>query len=405
MDFQAKLHEFFLSQFKDGLEESKLFIAFEPIGCMIDELDPNDPQSQTRANEQLSILAERLPAIKESMTFGTSRLTDLLETLVYSSTFREDLFDDAEREVYRTIFSRAKAEAMGKLEKGKRASVVTASGSYFLVTGHPEAWYNKNAAIWTSKSFSQKFPEKADEQDKPISFNLKWNRIDQSRLTTAVETKFEGIVTHKGIFNNMLFHEQKVKKPLNHKFLRTKRLQMGSQAINLQAKPMLSSEINPTMVKPLLSKRIALTHQLHKEKLVVQEQSQADGYELSFDYCMVNLQRDWFDRSLLHYAKLWYAKALEKNFFSNGLKDSSNQGELKCITTAMILVKNLRIRANWSQQDIANAGDSISLGFFNVADSQINSKNELINPGIQALGWICEVMPALPYSSDPKLFE
>jgi len=87
------------------------------------------------------------------------------------------------------------------------------------------------------------------------------------------------------------------------------------------------------------------------------------------------------------------------------LKDSSNQGELKCITTAMILVKNLRIRANWSQQDIANAGESISLGFFNVADSQINSKNELINPGIQALGWICEVMPALPSSSDPKLFE
>src|SRR5690606_5505642 len=98
MDFQEKLEEFFLSQFKDGLEESKLFIAFEPIGCMIDELDPNDPQSQTRANEQLSILAERLPAIQESMTFGTSRLTDLLETLVYSSTFREDLFEDSERE-------------------------------------------------------------------------------------------------------------------------------------------------------------------------------------------------------------------------------------------------------------------------------------------------------------------
>src|SRR5690606_12870677 len=135
--------------------------------------------------------------------------------------------------------------------------------------------------------------------------NLKWNRIDQTRLTTAVESKFEGIVTHKGIFNNMLFHEQKVKQPMNSKLLGVKRHQLNSPAIKFQAKPMLRNEINPIMVKPLLSKRIALTHQLHKEKLVVQEQSQADGYELSFDYCMVNLQRDWFDRSLLHYAKLW----------------------------------------------------------------------------------------------------
>ncbi|MVZ65361.1 hypothetical protein GQF61_05800 [Sphingobacterium sp. DK4209] len=406
MDFQEKLREFFLNQFKDGMDQSKFFIAFEPIGCMIDELDPADPQSKTKANEQLSILAERLPAIQESMSFGTSRFTDLLETLVYGSAFREDLFEESEKGDYKKIFNRAKAEALAKLEQGKRASVVTATGSYFLVTGQPEAWYNKNAAIWTSKSFSQKFTEQSASEEKPMRLDLQWKRIDQSRITSPLQNKFEGLIKHRLVSDKPIVKEFQVKFPLqrsNSNFQQMKLQHVRSNRINMPVEPTQRMDLKLQHLPPILSKRIELIHMLKKDDLLVQQPSQADGFELSFDYCLVNLQRDWFDRSLLHYAKLWYAKALEKDFFSNGMKDNTNRGELKCITTAMILVKNLKIVAKWSQQDKVNAGDSISLGFFNVADSEINSKNELINPGIQALGWICEVFPALPIVSDPKL--
>lgn len=405
MDFQEKLQEFFLRQYKDGLEKSNLFIAFEPIGCMIDELDPADPQSKTRANEQLSILAERLPAIQESMTFGSSRFTDIWETMVYSSTFRENLLADAEKEDYRKIFNQAKAETIAKLEQGKRASVVTATGSYYLVTGQPDAWYNKDASVWISKSFSQKIPEQVDQPDKPFRFDLKWKRIDQTKLSTSVQQQFEGLIKRNPAIKKTQWHKPLAKQQLNMNLLHAKTQLIRRPAINFQVKPMLVSESKPLLIKPLLSKRIAMTQMLQRDKLLIQQQPEADRFELSFDYCMVNLRRDWFDRSLLNCSKLWYSKALEKNFFSNGMKDSSNQGELKCMTTAMILVKNLKISANWSTQDLANSEESMSLGFFNIADSRINSKNELINPGIQALGWICEVFPALPSISDPILFE
>ncbi len=409
MDFQERLQQFFLNQFKDGLNRSNLFIAFEPIGCMIDELDPDDPSTKINANEQLSILAERLPAIQPTMNFGTSRFSDLYETLVYGSSFRHDLFEDDEKEAYFKLFSLSKDQAIKKLEQGKRASVQTASGSYYLVTGYPDSWYNKNASIWINKSFKQKLTESSKENDDPVKFNLKWNLINKKRISPSMENKFNGVLQLKNIKQQPLIFQKKLNFPekRNVPFKSINQIQQPVQnpTITLKTVPNIVQEPKKIQVHSLLSKRMELMQSVIKEKLVSEQHSEADSYEISFDYCLVNLHREWFDRSLFHYANLWYAKALEKDFFSNGMKDSSNLGELKCITSAMILVKNLKIKANWSQEDKSNASESLSLGFFNVAESEINNQNELINPGIQALGWICEVLPQLPKYSDPILFE
>ncbi|MFT4024350.1 MAG: hypothetical protein QM664_11260 [Flavihumibacter sp.] len=73
---------------------------------------------------------------------------------------------------------------------------------------------------------------------------------------------------------------------------------------------------------------------------------------------------------------------------------------MKCIRGAMILIKNLRITAQWTDNDKKNAVNSIGLGIFNLNESHF-SGNELITPGMQVIGWVCEVTPSLPAMPDP----
>src|SRR5690606_24524666 len=128
----------------------------------------------------------------------------------------------------------------------------------------------------------------------------------------------------------------------------------------------------------------------------------SNKFTMSFDYSIVYLERPWFSTSLFHYSKLWYCLSLDEGYFSNGLKDPDNAGVLKSIPTAMILIKDLRITAAWTNEDKQNAENSYGLGIFNTSNLKFNN-NELIIPGMQIIGWICEVLPNIPAMADPHL--
>jgi hypothetical protein len=123
---------------------------------------------------------------------------------------------------------------------------------------------------------------------------------------------------------------------------------------------------------------------------------------MSFDYCFVNLERPWFDTSMFHYSNLWYCLSLPEDYFSTGGKDKANSGVLKSIPTAMILIKDLRIKAAWTEDDKTNAKNSIGLGIFNLNDSRFID-NELVTPGMQIIGWMCGILPKLPTMPDPNM--
>jgi hypothetical protein len=66
----------------------------------------------------------------------------------------------------------------------------------------------------------------------------------------------------------------------------------------------------------------------------------------------------------------------------------------------LLLVKELSIRAAWSEQDRTFAQNSASLGPFSLINSSFD-KNELTAPGMQIIGWFCQVVPVLPPMADP----
>lgn len=129
---------------------------------------------------------------------------------------------------------------------------------------------------------------------------------------------------------------------------------------------------------------------------------QSNEFSMSFSYCIVYLDRPWFDTSMFHYTNLWYCLSLKEDYFSTGDKDETNYGVLKCIPSAMVLIKDLKIKAAWTDDDKANAQNSIGLGIFNVNGSEFIN-NELVTPGMQIIGWMCEVIPRLPAISDPNI--
>lgn len=69
----------------------------------------------------------------------------------------------------------------------------------------------------------------------------------------------------------------------------------------------------------------------------------------------------------------------------------------------MLVVKNVNITANWSQEDLARIqGTAAALGPFSLVNYKFNN-GALSAPGMQIIAWVCQVMPALPPASDPAL--
>ena len=63
------------------------------------------------------------------------------------------------------------------------------------------------------------------------------------------------------------------------------------------------------------------------------------------------------------------------------------------------LNENLSITAQWSEEDKKAATSAYGLGSFNLCNSSFTN-NTLTAPGIQIIGWICEVLPELPLYND-----
>lgn len=92
-------------------------------------------------------------------------------------------------------------------------------------------------------------------------------------------------------------------------------------------------------------------------------------------------------------------------FYSTGEMSSSNNGVMRALPKAIIVIKDLKIKATQRSEDDKRAASSaIGLGAFNISGSTFDAaSNSLTAPGIQIIGWGCEVLQKLPYNDDPNI--
>lgn len=118
-----------------------------------------------------------------------------------------------------------------------------------------------------------------------------------------------------------------------------------------------------------------------------------EGFSISFKFCRVNIDRDWFKSALLNTPN-WYMSNTSVNEYSTGTIDN-NPGMFPLLPVSFIVICDLKITANWSPEDKNNLNKAVSFGPFDVRNGTLN-QNTLEIKGLQIITWISKLMPSLP---------
>jgi hypothetical protein len=118
-----------------------------------------------------------------------------------------------------------------------------------------------------------------------------------------------------------------------------------------------------------------------------------DGFKISFKFCRVNIDRHWLKLALLN-TKNWWMFDTPEGQYSTG-KSDDNPGMFPLLPTSFIAIRDLRISANWKQDDRNNLKDAASFGFFDLTGATVN-ENLIEVKGLQIIAWVCNLMPKLP---------
>lgn len=124
------------------------------------------------------------------------------------------------------------------------------------------------------------------------------------------------------------------------------------------------------------------------------------NFQLSFQYCVANISRPWLSSDFLT-AATWYLPGLSAGGLARGSYQKGSQ-RFAYLPTKLLVVKDLTITAQWSDQDRAFAQSSASLGPFSLLNTQFE-KDTLTAPGMQIIAWFCQVVPTLPAIADPAV--
>lgn len=156
----------------------------------------------------------------------------------------------------------------------------------------------------------------------------------------------------------------------------------------------MSSKLLPFNKKLILSS-------LLNELLVPQPVSPASkNFSISFRYTQVTISRPWLKLALLT-TRNWYIPGTPADAYATGTA-TGNTGMFALLPTSFIAIRNLKISANWSAEDRANASKAVAFGPFSTQGSTfINDTLEM--PGLQVIAWLSKLMPALPPLKDPLL--
>jgi len=123
---------------------------------------------------------------------------------------------------------------------------------------------------------------------------------------------------------------------------------------------------------------------------------------LSFDHCIVTLQYPWFPQVFLM-DRGWYVPGYIKGSFANGT-GNGDTGYLPVLAGGFVVIRNLKISGQWTDQDLAAVQGSAAFGPFSLIGRSYDAHTGTLScPGMQIIGWFCEALPVLPPNSDPAL--
>jgi hypothetical protein len=125
------------------------------------------------------------------------------------------------------------------------------------------------------------------------------------------------------------------------------------------------------------------------------------GMSIRFRYQIVKIERPWIFWPFLEHRN-WYVRGELAGAYSNP-DNAEEPGRLRWIPKALVVIRDLRITANWQESDKAELQRSFAIGPFGKGARTEFAGQELRVDGVQLLACIDKLMPRLPPRSDPAL--
>ena len=445
-----EIHDFFLNQYNGSLDGTNTFLAFEPLGLMV---SPNDFQfngsfNATVAQQQVSIMADTVPAIsdvfepdafnKVSDQYG--QLVGDGNNLVGTLEFCNNNVDPGQTDQYLAYFGFLKKIAQQKFsQSGEQASILDPAAQVAACNVTPSTWYDPASPIWQQKNFQSATPATTTTPTVPV---LNWKLGLNLQKAPVTDTVYNTLNTHLKLLDVATVITQPAPTaatqpaatttpaPASHIMLArssafsarqaqpattqpVQRMQLlrsdaiMARPIITQEKPLMLSKVNYSALRTAVpfSQMVNVNRVIGLNNNAVTQPVNSSQFSINFSYSLVRIERDWMYQPLIDKASLWYSLTNMAGDYSTGKNSGDNQGLLRCIPKAMIVVKDLNISAQWSAADMQMAASSFGFGCFNISGSApLTSANQQLSaPGIQVIAWICEVLPQLPVNSDPGM--
>lgn len=156
------------------------------------------------------------------------------------------------------------------------------------------------------------------------------------------------------------------------------------------AQPEASNQIRPVLANRAVLNMINLP----------QVPPNSDHFSLCFEYCIVSVARPWFSGEFLSFPN-WYLPGESASSLCGGTYDLTKQ-RFAFLPAKMLVIRKLKIEAQWSPEDRARFQDVAGFGPFSLLGATLEN-DVLVAPGMQIVGWMCQIMPPLPPAADPAL--
>jgi hypothetical protein len=376
-----------------GAAAGNTILAFEPIGQPVAISDfkvrPQDAEfSQPIADERQTDMVDDIPTISEGVFIDTGRnVDDFYFSLIAGAT------SDPHADTWQG-FSSLKSEALRKWENHRRASIVDPAIIYHPSLTKPSGWFRPEAdENWTRNDFSvgaPPAPAPAVVRPRIDAKVTHWKfSAPQAEAVAAVAVVPPAQIRQRatpfrrvGVAAAVAPADESVRitadlraVPLNA---------VGHRELNIWAAQNVA-------ITPLLRDRIAVNRQI--APMLPSQPAVEPNFKIGFRSIIVEVERSWLFEPFLH-DRSWRLPGYGSGAFARGASEAM-EGLMPAIPMAFIAIKGLEISATWSADDRSQIGTRVGFGPFSLVGS-VFANDVLSCPGIQIIGWICQVMPLLP---------
>jgi nucleoid-associated protein YgaU len=402
------LNDFFLSRYATA-GGSPILFRFDKFGSVFSDADfrdgrqPDAAYDPALALERVSDLVNRIP-VDTGDGFNVILTGDSIDNyyerlLNGAQAYFPEEADAATRDSILSSFSAMQSRAMLLWDQLKLESI-TGRSAFWPAEATPTGWVDPGDAVWINASFEiAGDDDRQGQAPEPMQWTLPPSDVVLAEALNlpsvevavaapqAVNLAERAAERHVSPMNQL--------RPRMAPMVRDHRAAAAPKTTGgdfLTAGGVLNRTLQQQSLALDVRKRILV--QQYVETMAPVEPVQTSKLTVSFDYCLVNVKREWLLDSFINDTS-WHIP----NVGRGELTSSQRPGNLPLLPVGFVAIRDLHIAANWSAEDLALADTAMTLGPFRVQPG--SASGQLTQHGLQVIGWMVQLMPPLPPNPMP----